>query len=86
MCNILIAFHMYMKLVKLIKFCLNKAYSKFSIGKHLSDKFPIQNSLNQGDTWSPFLFEFDLEYTFRKVQENQMTLKTEEDTPASGVW
>jgi hypothetical protein len=40
---------MHMKLVKLIKICLNEAYSKFRIGKRLSDTFPIQNSLKQGD-------------------------------------
>jgi hypothetical protein len=34
-----------MKLVRLIKMCLNEMYSKVCIGKHLSDKFPIQNGL-----------------------------------------
>jgi hypothetical protein len=37
-----------MKLVKLIKMCLNETYSKVRIGKHLSDSFPIQNGLKQG--------------------------------------
>jgi hypothetical protein len=35
--NILIGFGVPMKLVKLIKVCLNGTYSKLSIGKHLSD-------------------------------------------------
>jgi hypothetical protein len=30
-----------MKLVRLIKMCLNETYSKVRIGKHLSDNFPI---------------------------------------------
>jgi hypothetical protein len=34
-----------MKLVRLIKTCLNKMYSKVHTGKHLSDNFPIQNGL-----------------------------------------
>jgi hypothetical protein len=34
-----------MKLFRLIKMCLNETYSKVHIGKHLSDKFPIQNGL-----------------------------------------
>jgi hypothetical protein len=41
--------------------CLNETYSKVRIGKNLSDSFPIQNGLKQGDAlWrnipsSPFL-------------------------------
>jgi hypothetical protein len=37
------------KLVRLIKMCLNETYSKIHAGKHLSDTFPIQNGLKQGD-------------------------------------
>jgi hypothetical protein len=47
--NILIEFGVPMKLVRLIKMCLNETYSKDHIGKHLSDNFPIQNGLKQGD-------------------------------------
>jgi hypothetical protein len=45
--NILIEFGVPMELVRLIKMCLNKTYSKVHIGKHLSDKFPIQNGLRR---------------------------------------
>jgi hypothetical protein len=51
--NILIEFGIPMKLVRLIKMCLNETYSKVCIGKYLSCNFPIQNGLKQGDALSP---------------------------------
>jgi hypothetical protein len=41
----------------------------------LSDNFPIQNGLKQGDDLSKLLFNFALEYTIRKVEKNQLGLK-----------
>jgi hypothetical protein len=64
-----------MKLVKLIKMCLNETHSKVHIGKHLSDRFPIPNGLKQGDALSPLFFNSNLEYVIRKAQENQVGLK-----------
>jgi hypothetical protein len=44
--NILIEFGVPMKLVRLIKICLNETYSKVSIGKHLSILFHLGLKLN----------------------------------------
>jgi hypothetical protein len=64
-----------MILVRLIKMCLNERYSKVRIGRHLSDNFPIQNGLQQGDALFSLLFNFALVYDVRKIKENQMGLK-----------
>jgi len=47
--NILIEFGIPMKLVRLIKMCLNEKYSRVRVGKNLSHMFPIRNGLKQGD-------------------------------------
>ena len=71
MYNIIIEFGITMKLVRLIKMCLNETHSRIRVGKHLSDMFPLKNGLKQEDTFSPLFFNFVLEYAIMSVQVNQ---------------
>ena len=47
--NILIEFGIPMKLVRLMKMCLNETYSNVRVGKHMSEMFPIEKVLKEGD-------------------------------------
>jgi hypothetical protein len=47
--NILLEFDISKNQVRLVKICLNETYSKVRTGRYLSDKFPIQNGLKQGE-------------------------------------
>ena len=53
--NSLIEFGIPMKLVRLIRMCLNETFSRVRVGKRLSDMFPIKNLLKQGDALLPLL-------------------------------
>jgi len=48
--NILIEFGIPMKVVRVVKMCLNETCWSVWVGKHFSEKFPIKNDLKQGDT------------------------------------
>ena len=50
-----------MKLVRLIKMCLNETCSRVQVSRNLSDMFPVRNGLKQGDALLPLLFNFALE-------------------------
>jgi len=60
------------KLVRLIKMCLNETYSRVRVGKNLSEMFPVRNGLKQGYVLSPLFFNFALEYAIRRVRQTRM--------------
>jgi len=62
--NIFIEFGILMKLVRLIKMCLNETHSKVHIDKRY-DVSPLQNGLKQ-DVSLPLFFNFALGYAIRK--------------------
>ena len=64
-----------MKLLRLIKICLNETCSRVSVGKHLSDIYPIKNGLKQGGALSSLFFKFASKYANRRVQVNRNSFK-----------
>ena len=63
-----------MKLVRLIKMCLNEANSIVRVGKHLFCLFPIENGLNKKLLYRDCFFNFSLGYVITGVQANQEVL------------
>ena len=68
MYNIFIQFGITIKVVRLIKMCLNETYSRVRVGKHLYDMFPIRNGLKKRDALTPLLLNFTLQYAIRRIQ------------------
>jgi hypothetical protein len=44
-----------------IKMCLNYTHNKFHIGEHMSEAFPVQNGLKQGDMYHPYFSVLGIE-------------------------
>jgi hypothetical protein len=63
-----------MKIVRLIKTCLNETYN-VCISKYLSDNSLIQNGLKQAGTLLQLLLNFAVEYAIRKLEKNELGLK-----------
>ena len=61
MYNILTLVGIPVKMVRLIKMCLNENYSGVRVGRYLCDKFPIMNGVKQGDALLPLRLNFALE-------------------------
>ena len=67
MYSILTDFGIPMNLVKLIKMCLSEDYNRVRIGKNLSDIIYYWEWLKQGNTSSPLLLKFVIEYTSKRA-------------------
>jgi len=65
--SILTDFGIPMNLVKLIKMCLSEDYNRVRIGKNLSDIIYYWEWLKQGNTSSPLLLKFVIEYTSKRA-------------------
>jgi hypothetical protein len=70
--SILIEFGMPSKLAELIKICVNETYSMVHTGKN---QVSYSERPETADGSSPLLYNVTLEYTIRRVQENQEGLK-----------
>jgi len=55
--NILTEFGIPMKLVRLIKMCVNETYNRVWVGKHMSDMFPIKNGLKKRRSFIAIAFQ-----------------------------
>ena len=75
MYNIVIEFGIPVKLIRLIKMCLNETCSRVCIETHLSGMFHMKNDLRQGDALSLLIFNFAVEFAIGRVQVNQEGLK-----------
>jgi hypothetical protein len=73
--NIVIEYGILVKLIWLIKMCLNETCSKVCIETHLTGMFRMKNDLREGDALSPLIFNFAVEFAIGRVQVNQEGLK-----------
>jgi hypothetical protein len=73
--NIIIELWTPMKMISLVRVCLNETDSGVRVGKYLSDMFAIKNGFKQGGALSPLLFNFAWEHANKRVQVNQDALK-----------
>jgi len=70
-CKYCVEFGISLNKVRLIKKCLYETCSRARVGKRLSGRLHIENSLKQEQDLSVLFCNFDLEYAIRSVQANK---------------
>lgn len=60
-----------MKIIKMVKLCNSKTYSKVKFGSELSMAFEIKSGLRQGDAMSSVLFNMALESVVREMSNGE---------------
>lgn len=65
------------KLVRLVKVCVQNSKFKVKFNSVMSEVFPIETGLRQGDALSPILFNIAMQSVIRKVQKDSIGLKIE---------
>jgi len=63
------------KLVRLVKVCVQKSKCTIKFNSVMSEEFPVETDLRQGNTLSPILFNIALESVVRKVQKDSISLR-----------
>jgi hypothetical protein len=68
LCNNVIEFGIPMKMVRLIKMCLEEHYSRVWVGKDLSDMFPTGNGSKQRDAFITFAFQLSFSVCYYVIR------------------
>jgi hypothetical protein len=74
LCSNVTEFGIPVKLVRLIKMCLNKTYSKVHIFKNMSDAFPIQESETRR-CFITIALQLCFRICYQEIQEKQEGLE-----------
>jgi len=60
-----------MKIIRMVKLCNSKTYSRVKFGNEMSTAFEIKNGLRQEDAMSPILFNTELESVIREISNGE---------------
>jgi hypothetical protein len=83
--NILIESGIPMKLVGLIKICLNETYNGVWVGKHMSDMFPVKNGLKKRRNFITIVFQLCFRICHYQGSGKPAELEIKYYTSASGL-
>jgi sorting nexin-29 len=73
--QVMIELEILAKLMRLVKVCVQNSKCKVKFNSVMSEDFPVETGLRQGDALSPILFNIAMESMVKKVQEDSIGLK-----------